>query len=118
MDRGTMDTRAYVTEDDWQMILEENDWSNWKLRDERYDLIVHLVTAADGAEEFYTLSNNKARSESPLEARQLDERLRMAYLGHNLRIIDNSSPGGFKSKIRRVMDCICQSVGLPYPGER
>lgn len=29
----------------------------------RYDAVFHLVTAADGAEEFYSLTNNKARSE-------------------------------------------------------
>lgn len=34
------------------------------LRDGRYDGILHLVTAADGAEEHYSLDNNEARSES------------------------------------------------------
>ena len=30
----------------------------------RYDLVLHLVTAANGAEKYYTLENNAARSES------------------------------------------------------
>lgn len=34
------------------------------LRDGRYDGILHLVTAASGAEEHYSLDNNEARSES------------------------------------------------------
>lgn len=34
------------------------------LRDQRYDAVVHLVTAADGAENFYTLANNEVRTES------------------------------------------------------
>lgn len=29
----------------------------------RYDMIIHLVTAADGAQEYYTLANNAARTE-------------------------------------------------------
>ncbi len=33
------------------------------LRDKRYDSVIFMVTAADGAEEHYTLSNNIARSE-------------------------------------------------------
>jgi len=27
----------------------------------RYDQVIHLVTAADGKEEFYTTENNEAR---------------------------------------------------------
>lgn len=37
-----------------------------ELRDDRYDAILHLVTAACGAENFYTADNNVARSE-PLD---------------------------------------------------
>jgi hypothetical protein len=33
--------------------------------DRRYDGVFHLVTAAIGAEKFYTLANNTARSETP-----------------------------------------------------
>jgi hypothetical protein len=29
------------------------EWNVVNLRDRRYDAIIHLVTAADGAEEFY-----------------------------------------------------------------
>ena len=37
------------------------------MRDNRYDGILHMVTAADGASEFYGLSN-EARYESASEA--------------------------------------------------
>lgn len=33
------------------------------LRDRRYDAVIHMVTAADGAEKYYTLANNEARYE-------------------------------------------------------
>jgi hypothetical protein len=35
-----------------------------QLYSRRYHAVVHLVTAAIGAEKFYTLANNAARSES------------------------------------------------------
>lgn len=41
------------------------------LRDGRYDGILHLVTAACGAEEHYTLENNETRSESVEEAKDV-----------------------------------------------
>ena len=53
MDCGVMDGSAYVNEDIWQAILDETGWSTIQLRDKRYEAVVHLMTAAEGAEEFY-----------------------------------------------------------------
>jgi len=41
----------------------------------RYDLVLHLVTAAHGAEKFYTRSNNATRKETPEQARALDDKM-------------------------------------------
>lgn len=38
----------------------------------RYDAIIHLVTAAIGAEKYYTTENNAVRSENLQQARDLD----------------------------------------------
>jgi hypothetical protein len=62
-DRGVMDPSAYMDTDSFQALLDEQGWNKINLRDKRYDLVLHLVTAADGAEEFYTLANNAARYE-------------------------------------------------------
>ena len=62
-DRGAMDPSAYMTKEEWQALLDEYGWNTVNLRDKRYDGVIHLVTAADGAEEFYTLANNQARYE-------------------------------------------------------
>jgi len=51
------------------------------LRDVRYDIVIHMVTAADGAEKFYGMSN-EARYESVQEAIEKDLKLREAYMGH------------------------------------
>lgn len=33
-------------------------------RDQRYDAVIHMVTAADGATKFYSGENNEARYET------------------------------------------------------
>lgn len=51
-----------------------------------------MVTAADGAEEFYSNKNNEARYETVEEARKIDARLINAWIGHpNLAIVDNTN---------------------------
>ena len=41
----------------------------------RYDMVLHLVTAADGAEKHYTTANNTARRETAAEAVALDRKI-------------------------------------------
>ncbi len=84
-------------------VLEEFNWTVPQLRDQRYEAVVHLVTAAIGAERFYTLENNKARMESRPEAIALDGRLARAWVGHNaLHVVENGS-GSFEEKIRKTV---------------
>lgn len=113
MDRGVMDVQAYVQHDIWKAILNETGWTTIQLRDKRYDAVCHMTTAADGAEEFYSLDNN-ARYETPAQAREVDRKLIKAYTGHpHYRIVDNSSPNGFKGKVKSVVDFVSLEVGLP-----
>src|SRR5581483_10973555 len=60
-----------------------------------YTGIVYLVTAAHGAEEFYTLENNPARYEkTPEMARATCDRTLSAWLGHpHLAVIANIMEG-------------------------
>ena len=50
-------------------------------RDGSYDGVMHLVTAADGAEEFYTLDNNDARSEDLSAAIDVDNNVQNVWSG-------------------------------------
>lgn len=54
-DRGTVDPAAYVSKEEFQAIMDEEGWSWVTLRDRRYDRVVFLSSAANGAENFYTL---------------------------------------------------------------
>lgn len=56
-DRGLMDGSAYMKPENWQTLLDEKGWNEVTLRDRRYDAVIHLVTAADGATDYYNLDN-------------------------------------------------------------
>lgn len=157
---GLMDVSAYVPPWVWRLLLEERNVDVAALRDKydaccavtcrtqrriggltmgcanrRYDAVVHLVTAADGAEQFYTTSNNAARTETPqqvrlcclceqippahttVQARSLDQKVRQSWVGHhNMTIVDNST--SFKMKVNRVANAVCRAVGAPGPAAR
>ena len=114
-DRGAMDNRAYMDQLEFAQLLYELGTTEVQLRD-RYDAVFHLVTAAKGAEEFYTTDNNAARTESVEEAAALDDKLIAAWTGHpHLRVIDNST--NFKDKLRRLIAEIRSFLGEPEPLE-
>lgn len=77
-----MDGSAYVSKHIWNRILTDYDLNEHKLRDSRYDLVIHLSSAADGAESYYTLGNNQARSESIEFAKEIDKKLQEAWINH------------------------------------
>ena len=67
----------------------------------QYDGVVHLVSAAVGAERAYTQANNAARADSAAVALERDRRTLAAWSGHPyLLIVDNSTP--FAAKLERV----------------
>lgn len=39
----------------WERVMKDNNWNSVELRDNRYNQIVHMVSAAKGAEEFYSV---------------------------------------------------------------
>ncbi len=112
-DRGVMDNRAYITNQQFKQLLQEFGLNEMELMSS-YDLVLHLVTAADGAEKFYTTENNNARTETPEQARALDKKTLNSWIGHeHLCIIDNK--GTFKDKIHNTKKAIYEALGEPYP---
>ncbi|MDO4691778.1 MAG: ATP-binding protein [Porphyromonadaceae bacterium] len=109
-DRGTMDISAYMEPTIWQAMLDELGLSEVKLRDARYDGVIHMVTAAIGAEEFYTTENNSARHEGIEQARELDNRILKAWTGHpQLRIVENNVD--FDVKVNNTLRAIHNILG-------
>uniref|UniRef100_A0A0A9VVL2 NadR/Ttd14 AAA domain-containing protein n=1 Tax=Lygus hesperus TaxID=30085 RepID=A0A0A9VVL2_LYGHE len=115
-DRGAMDASAFITREQWESIMTANGWNNVELRDNRYDHIIHLVTSAKGAEDFYSTEDHSCRNENIELARELDDKAASAWVGHPyFDVIDNSTP--FEEKIRRMIGSVCRKVGID-PGDR
>ena len=108
-DRGVLDNRAFLKEEEFQQILKELGLKEAELL-ARYDLVIHLVTAAIGKEEYYTTLNNSARTETAEEARMRDRATIEAWRNHpNLRIINNDTL--FDGKIQKVKNAIRSFLG-------
>ncbi len=113
-DRTWLDAKAYTDPADWAKLMaalspaESTKMDDWG--------VIHLTTAADGAEAFYTLENNQARFETAEEARRRDKLLVDAYQHIEHRYpIDNR--GTFAEKVRRAVEAACRFTGTPEPLE-
>ena len=114
-DRGVMDNKAYMNDVEFENVMGELGLHEVEERD-RYDAVFHLTTAAKGALEAYTLSNNGARIETPEQAIAIDDLLISAWTGHpHLRVIDNST--SFEGKLNRLIQEIASFLGEPVPLE-
>lgn len=115
-DRGGMDPAAYMPRDYFDAVLAADRLTLHDVRDS-YEGVLFLVTAADGAERFYTLLNNKARQEDTLEkAIAVDRKTFEVWNGHShLRIVDNATD--FEGKMRRALQAIARMLGIPVPLE-
>ena len=114
-DRGALDNRAYMSDEEFRYVLKSLNTNEVELRD-HYDAVFHLVTAAKGAEQFYTLANNAARYETIEEARVVDDSLIASWTGHpHLRVIDNRYD--FDEKMLALITEISAFLGEPRPME-
>ena len=114
-DRGALDNKAYMNDLEFAEAIQFIGSNEVELRD-NYDAVFHLVTAAKGAEEFYTTANNSARTETVEEAAALDDKLISAWTGHpHLRVIDNTLT--FEDKMKKLIAEIASFLGEPEPYE-
>ena len=115
-DRGAMDCSAYLPREDWEKIMENCQFNEVDLRDNRYNHVIHLVTAARGAEEHYTRSNNNARTEDLASAVNNDKLVGEAWVGHPYyEVIDNATD--FEMKMRRLIKAVADKLSIPHAEE-
>ncbi|MDO4963781.1 MAG: AAA family ATPase [bacterium] len=113
-DRGILDNRAYMSEEEFNFCLKNNGLTLEGAK-ERYDACFHLVTAAKGVKDSYNL-DNKARMETLTEASLIDDKTLNAWIGHShLKVIDNYE--NFEDKMRKLILEISNVLGIPYPFE-
>jgi hypothetical protein len=72
-DRGIQDAWAYMSKEMREIIKNQYNWNQDMSFNMRYDCTIHMVTSADGAEEYYSLSGNVARHENAETARRIDK---------------------------------------------
>lgn len=107
-DRGLLDNKAYIIEEEFDMILKELSLILDNKIDEmdivsRYDMVIHLVTSAGKIG--YSLENNRARYENENEAIMLDTRTMHSWFNHNnLHIVDSTD--NFDDKIDNVLELV------------
>ena len=110
LDRGLMDNAGYLPDDELDMLLSERGMTRADAY-ARYDAVVHLVTAAIGAERFFSHETNEHRLEGVEEAVRVDEALRAGWSGHpNLQVVNNE--GTFEDKLNRAIAAVLEVVGM------
>lgn len=112
-DRGLLDNKAYMSEEQWRELLNKLEINDFDVFN-RYDFALHLVSAAEGAEEYYTNENNKARSETLEEAKIQERKNKEAYYGFShIYYFDNDCD--FKEKLNKVLCTVLSSIGKAEP---
>ena len=116
IDRGLFDNMSYVGEEAYREILKE---FGVRLEDinDRYDMVVHLVTSAKGKEEAYTFANNAARYETIEQARAMDDAALEAWKDHpNRKIIGNEDV--FEVKMLKAIQSVFEYLDEAAPVEK
>ncbi len=115
IDRGILDNKGYVSDEEFSEILKGFDLKEEDLN-LRYDLVMHLVTSAKGAEEAYSLSNNAARYESIEDARKVDDTILESWSKHPNRIVITNETD-FEVKLRKAIQAVFTYLGDEKPVE-
>jgi len=115
-DRGTMDGKAYSSDEEWTQVVAAQGCAELELRDARYNAVMHLTSAANGAGKYYVSGPETPRMESPEAACALDERIRTAWLGHPRHVVLHNGEGGFEGKMGSLISEVSRLVGLPATG--
>lgn len=115
-DRGELDGLAYHRHHCIAGFAEDEGTSLDAIRDS-YAAVMHLVTAADGAEAAYIQAANPARWDTPAEARASDRLILDAWSGNPRHVvIDNSTD--FIGKMERLIDACLDVIPGSAPALR
>lgn len=105
-DRGALDNRAYVSSEEFQEILTRlNNVPTISTLMNKYDLVINLVSSSD----FYSIKNNKARTENVTEAMALGDKTLSSWMGHNnIKIV--LPKNSVEEKVAEVLNIINKTL--------
>lgn len=104
-DRGLMDNKAYMSDEDFDELLKILNMTEMDMLD-AYEAVFHLETVAKDNADSYTLDNNGARTETVDEAIELDGRLINAWSNHPKLFVINSY-----EEIEHKLDYLVEQIG-------
>lgn len=114
-DRGLADSKVFVDEKTYNELLAELGLTHNEVLNKRYDAVLFMVTAADGAEHAYKQS--EFRPQTPAEARANDKGYRKVWTGNqHFRLIKNT--GSWDHKLDKLEEELLSYLGVPIPIER
>lgn len=86
-DRGVIDNKAYLGQELFDKLLEQNNVKEEDMLNE-YNLVIHMITVASDIKNNYSNSTNTARFEDADEAIDLDKRTSDAWSKHpNMKVV-------------------------------
>ena len=87
-DRGILDSKAYLGDELFTKLLDQNNLKEEDLGHE-YDMVIHMVTVASEIKNKYNTTTNSARFEDAQEATLLDKRTSDAWKNHkNVKVVE------------------------------
>jgi predicted ATPase len=116
-DRGACDVAAYMPPDLWRATLASVGTSQSHLLG-RYDIVCHLVTAANGAPAYYTTANNAMRTETPAQAVALCRRTQECWEAHPTLAVFPNEGVTFADKVQRVSAFVVEQCDRIVTNER
>ena len=103
VEKGLLDYKVLLEPELWEGLLNENGWKEADLSDSRYHLVIHLETAAYGAEEIFDKWNEGVWTRA--SAIENDSKLKDIWIKHHsFRALRNMSGlKGFEQKMEEAV---------------
>ena len=114
-DRALMDDKAYVSDEEFAQVIARFDGRTEERVLANYDMVLHLITCAKGAEFAYNFGNEARYEPLELAGEKVDLTLRAWRAHPNLHVIDNSVD--FEDKIARGLRAVYEALGRPTQQE-
>jgi len=103
VDRGSLDPKAYIDSETWETVVKHTAFDEQYLLD-RYDLVLHFVTAADGDADHWVFDG-----QTKAQALVDDRRLQECYKNHHHHVIlgnENGLAEKFKEGFNEILGLI------------